>query len=135
MTASVQHKIAVDEHKRQQQQQPAEKRRAKNQVTKKLTLEQIKAVEVRRCEKVKKREAMTGTKARCICILPTKSQKLQLNKAFEACRWVYNKCAETVNSNGKKHKDLTKDLRAKFVNNDAWDLITTTTDAEWANIP
>ena len=57
MTASVQHRIAVDEHKRLQQQ-AAEKRRAKNQVTKKLTLEQIAAAEVKRCEKVKKREAM-----------------------------------------------------------------------------
>ena len=104
-------------------------------MTKKLTLEQIAAVEVKRCEKVKKCEAMTGTKARYIRILPTKSQKLQLNKAFEACRWVYNKCAENVNSNSKKRKDRTKDLRARFVNNDAWDLITTTTDAEWANIP
>ena len=56
--SSVQHKIAVDEHKRLQQQQTAEKRRAKNQVTKKLTLEQIAAAEVKRCEKVKKREAM-----------------------------------------------------------------------------
>ena len=53
----MQHKIAVDEHKLLQQQ-AAEKRRAKNQVTKKLTLEQIAAAEVKRCEKVKKREAM-----------------------------------------------------------------------------
>ena len=58
ITASVQHRIAIDEHKRLQQQQAAEKRRVRNQVTKKVTLEQIAAAEVKRCEKVKKREAM-----------------------------------------------------------------------------
>ena len=104
-------------------------------MTKKLTLDQIAAVEVKRCEKVKKREAMTGPKL----------------VAFVSCR------PSLRNSNSTRHsrrvggsttsaprmstptarsvKTSQRICKQRFVNNDAWDLITTTTDAEWANIP
>jgi IS605 OrfB family transposase len=62
-------------------------------------------------------------------------QKLQLGKAFEACRWVYNRCAETVNGDSSRRKDLTKDLRAKFVNVAAWTEIVDKVDKEWKDIP
>ena len=114
--ASVQHRIADDEHKQQQQREAATKRRTAQWTKKKLTKEQMEALEARRCEKAKKRDEMEGIRTRKIWIFPTTQQKHQLAKAFEACRWVFNRCAEAINAARRKRKDLSKDLRARFVN-------------------
>ena len=65
-------------------------------------------------------------------LFPTKEQKHQLQKAFEACRWVYNKCVEALNAN---KKTAIKALRERFVNKAAWGRICSEVDVEWADIP
>jgi putative transposase len=59
------------------------------------------------------------TRARSIQIYPTASQKVLLRAAFDACRHVYNKTVEAINSRASKSKR--KDLRAKIVNQAVWD--------------
>ena len=133
--ASVQHRIADDEHKQQQQREAATKRRTAQWTKKKLTKEQMEALEARRCEKAKKRDEMEGIRTQKIRIFPTTQQKHQLAKAFEACRWVFNRCAEAVNAARRKRKDLSKDLRARFVNVDVWTEVANSVDKEWKDIP
>ena len=86
------------------------KRRTAQWTKRKLTKEQMEAPEARRCEKAKKRDEMEGTRTREIQIIPTTQQKHQLAKAFEACRWVFNRCSEAINAARRKRKDLSKDL-------------------------
>lgn len=72
-------------------------------------------------KKVKKEAKWTFTRARRIRIYPTASQKPLLKAAFEACRHVYNKTVEAINSLACKPNR--KDMRAVAVNKEVWDKV------------
>ena len=129
-TALVQH--IVDSELAQQHQQKAATRRAEQMTKKKRSQEQMAAVEARCSKKAAVAAVKAGTVARRVVLFPTKEQKHQLQKAFEACRWVYNKCVEALNAN---KKTAIKALRERFVNKAAWGRICSEVDVEWADIP
>ena len=97
-----------------------------------MSPEQMAAVEARCSKKAAVAAVKAGTVARRVVLFPTKEQKHQLQKAFEACRWVYNKCVEALNAN---KKTAIKALRERFVNKAAWGRICSEVDVEWADIP
>ena len=102
----------------------------------KMTKDQMMTAEAKRARKEAIRDEMLGTKARRLRIFPSKAQKLQLTKAFEACRWVYNRCVEEINKQSRARKgSMTKKLRSMFVNVDAWEGICKGFDSEWSSIP
>ena len=78
-----------------------------------MSPEQMAAVEARCSKKAAVAAVKAGTVARRVVLFPTKEQKHQLQKAFEACRWVYNKCADALNAN---KKTAIKALRERFAN-------------------
>ena len=131
-TASVQQHIVDSELAQQQQQQKAAARRAAQMTKKGMSPEQMAAVEARCSKKAAVAAVKAGTVARRVVLFPTKEQKHQLQKAFEACRWVYNKCVEALNAN---KKTAIKALRERFVNKAAWGRICSEVDVEWADIP
>ena len=70
------------------------------------------------------------TRSRMIRIYPTAEQRVLLKNAFDACRHVYNKTIEAINS--RACKSNRKAMRVNSVNKDVWDR--TSKDKAWETI-
>ena len=133
--ASVQHRTAVSVQEQQSQQVKVLEQKKMKWTKMSLTPEQQAAAPAKHTAKQVTRESKVGTVARRLRIIPTQKQALQLQHAFNACRWIYNNCVDHINANGKKRKDLAKTPRSKYVNVEPWKQICTSIDPNWSDIP
>ena len=135
ITGAVQQRIAADELAKGKRRQQQQRQREKKEEKMRLTSEQQEAGRLRREAKAARRKEAEGTVARRVRVFPNAAQRTLLRKAFEACRYVYNRGAEIANSTKVCGKRLQKEIRDTFTSAEAWKRTSATVDPEWACIP